>query len=252
MKMTQLEMVVDILSDSGSDIINSISDTEESQQVSQILRTTYYEMMAKKNWPHLRTLTQLDTLSDTSIPNVMQVPAGTKEIVSIAYDTIKVDGTKTVFSTIEYLEPDYFLAQLNTRDSSQTEVVPITLNDGAKILIKDNKAPEYWTTFDEFTIIFDSYDSEVDSFLLNDKTQAILFKTGGTWETTDSFIPNLPAEFFPALLAEAKSVAFYVLKQEMNEKAEQQAKRQMVAVATKGNIVGVDETYQSFGRRGNK
>ena len=252
MKMTQLEMVVDILSDSGSDIINSISDTEESQQVSQILRTTYYEMMAKKNWPHLRTLTQLDTLSDTSIPNVMQVPAGTKEIVSIAYDTIKSDGTKTVFSTIEYLEPDCFLAQLNTRDSSKTEVVPITLNDGAKILIKDNKAPEYWTTFDEFTIIFDSYDSEVDSFLLNDKTQAILFKTGGTWETTDSFIPNLPAEFFPALLAEAKSVAFYVLKQEMNEKAEQQAKRQMVAVATKGNIVGVDDTYQSFGRRGNK
>ena len=250
--MTQLEMVVDILSDSGSDIINSISDTEEAQQVSQILRTTYYEMMAKKNWPHLRTLGQLDTLSDISIPTVMQVPDGTKEIVSIAYDTIKVDGTKTIFSTLEYLEPDCFLAQLNSRDSSKDGTESMTLNDGAKILIKTDKAPEWWTTFDEFTIVFDSYDNEVDSFLVNDKTQVILFRTGGSWLFEDSFIPSLPAEFFPALLAEAKSVSFYVLKQEMNEKAEQQAKRQMVAVSTKGNITGVDHTYESFGRRGNK
>ena len=247
--MTLLEMVVDILSDSGSDVINSIADTEEAQQVAQILKSTYYEMMAKKNWPHLRKLTQLDTLSDPTLPNVMQVPSETKEIVSIAYDAIKLNGTKSDMTTVEYLEPDVFLAQVNTRDSSKTTVDTVTINDGAKLLIYNDQAPTYWTTFDEFNIIFDAYDSEVETFLINDKTQVVLFKTGDTWVQEDDFIPSLPSEFFPALLAEAKSIAFYVLKQELNEKAEQQSKRQQVAMATKGNVVGMDTSYEGFGRK---
>ena len=248
--MTLLEMVVDILSDSGSDVINSISDTEEAQQVAQILKSTYYEMMAKKNWPHLRKLTQLDTLSDPTLPNVMQVPAETKEIVSIAYDAIKLNDTKSDMATVYYLPPDEFLAQVNTRDSSKDEIDTITINDGAKLLIYNDRAATCWTSFDEFNIIFDSYNSDVDVFMLNEKSQVILFKTGDVWLSDDSFTPNLPAEFFPALLAEAKSIAFYVLKQELNEKAEQQSKRQQVAMATKGNVVGIDTSYEGFGRKG--
>lgn len=250
--MTLLEMVVDILSDSGSDIINSISDTEESQQVAQIIKTTYYEMMSKKNWPHLKTLTQLDTPSDITLPIVMQVPSETKEIINIRYNKIKSGGTKDDFKEIKYLEPDHFLAYINTRDSSKDEIVEITINDGAKLLINNSQGPSYWTTFDEFNIIFDSFDSDVESFLTNDKTQVLLYKTGGLWESVDSFIPNLPAEFFPALLAEAKSIAFYVLKQELNEKAEQQSKRQQINLTSKGNVTGMDGDYADFGRKGRR
>jgi len=55
MKLTLLEIVQDIMNDMDGDEVNAISDTIESQQVAQIVKTTYLEMMANRNWPHLLT-----------------------------------------------------------------------------------------------------------------------------------------------------------------------------------------------------
>ena len=58
MRMTLLEMVTDILSDMESDPVTSYLDTPESQQVAQMLQTTYYNIIDGRDWPHLYNLLQ--------------------------------------------------------------------------------------------------------------------------------------------------------------------------------------------------
>jgi hypothetical protein len=68
MKKTLLEMTQDILNDMDSDEVNSISDTVEAQQVANIIKTCYNEMISNRDWPHLRKLVQLDSLQTLRSP----------------------------------------------------------------------------------------------------------------------------------------------------------------------------------------
>ena len=58
MQMTLLEMVQDILNDIDSDPVNSIDDTEESVQIAQIIKTSYFALSTNRNWPHQKKLIQ--------------------------------------------------------------------------------------------------------------------------------------------------------------------------------------------------
>lgn len=49
-KMNLLELVQDILNDLNADNVNSIDDTIESQQVAQIVKSTYFALMHVRNW----------------------------------------------------------------------------------------------------------------------------------------------------------------------------------------------------------
>lgn len=53
MKMTLLEMVQDILSIGDGDVVNSVSDTEEAEQVSLIIRDTYFQLLQWEGVPEL-------------------------------------------------------------------------------------------------------------------------------------------------------------------------------------------------------
>ena len=48
-KRTLLYIVQDIANDLDTDTINSINDTEESLQIAQIVQTTYYEIINKRD-----------------------------------------------------------------------------------------------------------------------------------------------------------------------------------------------------------
>ena len=63
-KLTLLEIVQDIMNDMDSDEVNSISDTEESSQIAQIVKTTYFEILGRRDWPHLSKFTNLNSISD--------------------------------------------------------------------------------------------------------------------------------------------------------------------------------------------
>jgi hypothetical protein len=73
-------------------------------------------------------------------------------------------------------------------------------------------------------LVFDSYDSTVDSTLQQSKTLCYGLKDY-TWTETDTFVPPLDAEQFPLLLNEAISLAWSELKQAQHAKAESMARR---------------------------
>lgn len=225
MKMTLLELVTDILSDMDSDNVNSIFDTFESEQVAQIVKTTYYAMMSTRDWPHLRETIQLTPSSDPAKPTHMYVPDGVTRMVFINYDTAKQGETRKKYQPVTWREPDEFLMLTNRQNSESDNVDVIVDDSGVELLIRNNTHPSYYTSFDDKALVFNSYDSAVETTLQNDKTQAMAY-VAPTWSMTDTFVPDLPAEAFMALLEESKSRAMMKLKQMEDAKSEQEAQRQ--------------------------
>lgn len=250
MKLTLLEIVQDILNDLDSDSVNSINDTIESEEVAQIVKTCYFEMIANRNWPHLRKLFQLEHSGEPSRPNYLKIPLNLKELEFFKYEC-QEEGKKLLQKTIKYQEPDDFLRIISTRSSEDTRIDTVVDFSGSKLLILNDTAPTYWTSFDDFYIVTDSYDKAVDDTLKKSKTQCLGY-IHPTWDHIDTHIPNLPYEAFPALLAEAKSTAFAAVKQMVNQKAEQKASRQQRWLSRKAWRVEGGVKYENYGRKGRR
>lgn len=245
MKKSLLRMVQDILSEMDSDEVNSIDDTVESQQVATIIRNCYEELLTNRNWPHLKKLIQIEHSGDPSKPTHMRAPDNLKELVEFHYDK---GTTKKQFERVKFMEPDEFLVYTRNRNTDNTNVVVVNDVNGVELLIINDKAPEYYTTFDDDYLVFDSYNISVDDALKKSKTQCIAY-VFPTWTHTDSFIPDLPEEAFPLLFEESKSTSFFTLKQMINDKAEQKAGRQNRWLSRKAWRINGGIKYPDYGRK---
>lgn len=205
-KRTLLNMVQNILSALDSDPVDSIDETVESVQVAEILKETFEDLMSQREWPFLFTLSPLEALGDTNNPTKMKIPDSWNKIKWLKYNKKEV----------EYLPPEEFKYVIDTRSAT-----PNVVDDDGYGL---NRDPQYWTSFDDVYIYFDSRDSSADTTLQASKSIAYAALTP-TWTHSDTFIPELPEKFFPTLLAEAKSQAFVNLKQTSNAREERKAQR---------------------------
>lgn len=247
MKMTLLEMVQDIHNDLDLDFVNSIDDTVEASQVAQIIKTTYFAMMSNRNWPHLRELVTLTPSNNSALPTHMSVQDNTKELEFINYNCQKDGETRLRYKPMKWLEPDAFLRKQNTLNTDNVHTDVVVDPTGIQIQILTNKNPEFFTSFDDKTIVFDSYDSEVDSTLQESKVQAMAYVMP-TWNAFDSFVPDLPEEAFISLLEESKSKASLKLKQAADQKAEQESVRQRNWLSRKAWKVQGGIKYPNYGR----
>lgn len=250
-KMTLLEITNDILNDMVSDKVNSIDDTVESEEVAQIVKSCYYEMVSNRNWPHTKKLMQLTALGDTAKPNYLKIPDSVKELINFRYDKISVSNPKVALEDIIYKEPDAFLRYVSVRNSTLSDVQTVVDFSGSKLLILNDQAPTYWTSFDDTHLVTDSFDSAVDSTLQSSKSQCLVYYEP-VWETLDTFIPDLPVDAFSALVEEAKSTAFLTIKQVANQKAEQKANRQSRWLSRKAWKAKGGIQYDDYGRRGKR
>lgn len=247
-KMTLLEIVQDILNDTDGDEVNSIEDTIESVQVANIVRSTFRSMMTNKDWPHTKKLTQLVASGTVTKPTYMTLPSGTKEVVSIYYDTKKVGVTRNDFTLMKWKENDEFLHILNQRNNDATNIDVITDTSGVSLNIQNDKAPQWYTSFDDETIVFDSYDSEVDSTLQSAKTQVVAFVIPD-FTLSDTAVPDLPEEAFPYLVEEAKNRSSIKLRQMQDPAAALESRRQSSRMSRKDWSVNGGIRYPDYGRK---
>jgi hypothetical protein len=225
MRYTLLELTQQILSSMDSDEVNSISDTTEATQVAYVIKETYNEIISRANLPEHFTLFELDAASLTN-PTVMSVPEDIYEINWIKYDCSELDDP-ALYKTIQYKALDQFFAEMHMIDTTLDDVTTGLLTLGSatiNLIWYDNKAPSYWTTYDDNTVIFDSYDIVADTFLQNNKSLCY-GQREPTFTFSDSFEPDLDTKQFALLLAEAKAQAFLEIKQTENPKAEQRARK---------------------------
>ncbi len=247
MKMSLLEIVQEILNDMDSDAVNSIDDTVESQQVANIIRSCYNEITSNRNWPHLKKIIQLESSGDLAKPNYLVLPELVHQLEFFKYDKKKSTQTRSLIEDVLYKDPWDFLQYISSRNSDNTNVTQVVDFSGTTLLILNNIAPTYWTSFDDNYIVTDSYDNLVDDTLKKSKTQCHAYMTP-EWHHLDSAIPNLPADAFALLIEESKSTAFFTLKQMTNQKSEQKAARQNRWLARKDWKAHGGVRYDNYGR----
>ena len=240
MKYTLLEMTQKILSSMDSDAVNSISDTAESAQVADIIRTTYYDIISSLNLPEHFELFEL-TASSSSTPTVMYLPTNVVDLNWIKYDNKLTSETGKKYLECAYWPLKDFIDSMHSLNGADSTVTTFTLttngSDSMDILCRNDLFPTRYTTFNDNTIIFDSYKSAEDSYLQKNKTMA-WGQTVPTWTHTDNFTPDLDAKQFTLLFNEAKGQAFIELKQQVNAKAEKRARRGWISASRdKSNFV---------------
>lgn len=252
MKSTLIEIVKDILNDMDGDYVSSINETDEASQVAQIVKSTYQAMISNRNWPHTARVLNITPSTNNLLPTHTTLPDNVKELISVFYDVKKTTETRLNYRQIKYLDPDDFLRLTNQRNNDDVNCDVIIDPSGVKILIMKNKAPEYYTSFDDETMVFDSYDSSVDSTIQANKTQIRAYVIP-PFELVDDFVPDLPDEAFSALIEEAKSKAAFKLAQKQDIKAEQEAGRQQRWLSRKAWKTHEKDLYPySYGRKNAK
>lgn len=247
-KRTVLDLTQDILSDLDADPVNSISDTEESLQVAQILQTTFYEIIDRdESWPHLGQMFKLEPSTDSTKPTQMQIPSSIEKVSAVLYDCRKTLSSKKAFREIEYREPLDFVKWTNQRDSTDANVLVVTTPAGVNLLVRNDGPPTCWTSFDDEYVFFDSYDADLETTLQRSKSQCHGYRYA-EFSKEDDHVPDLPAEAFSYYLAEAKSKAFNVLKQAANPKEEQISQRQNRRLSQKKWRHNGGIRYPNYGR----
>ncbi len=228
MRYTLLELTQAILSSIDGDEINSIADTTESLQVVKCIETTYWDIVSKSEFPKNYTFFSLDPSGDPTKPTLMYLPSTQLTLSWIRYNNATTTDISPNFVEVPFLNLDDFLRRMYQLNSQETTVVQynhlLANGDTMTFLGRNDQFPKYYTCPDDRTILFDSYNSAVDTTLQESKTMCYGERLT-TWTTTDLFVPDLPAKQFTLLLNEAKSLAWAEIKQAQNAKAEQRARK---------------------------
>ena len=248
---TLLEITQEILSDMTSDEVNSISDSAESEAVARIVVATYEAMVSNRNWPHLRELLKITAFSDSTKPTHMLLPSNVKELITLNYNKRLVGETRIRYEPVKWKDPDAFLVYTNRRNSTATSTQTVTDATGVKLLIENNAHPTYFTSFDDETIIMDSFNSPLDNTLQEVHTQAFGYIMPTT-SFTDDWEPDLPKEAMRALIEEAKSKAQFKINTINDPKAEQESVRQQRWLSRKAWTINGGIRYPDYGRKGRR
>lgn len=282
MRLTLLQYVQSILSSMNSDEVNSISDNPESMQVAEILRATYFNIVARTHLPELKQLVQLQPSVNPSIPVMMFIPDGIGKIEWVRYFNNNISSAGTPdsdfqhdlnvdipgqSSTTEIPPPGYqyvtvlpvkpFLDIVTSLNPENSNVITYTFEDNSNnynssytLYYQNDRQPTYCTILSDYYVLFDSFDSTVDDTLQASKTMAY-GEVSPFWVMEDTFIPNIDEQTVPLLLNEAKSLAFFEMKQTMHAKAEQESKRQWSSVQkdkSKSDKPTYFDQFADFGR----
>lgn len=282
MRLTLLDYVQTILSSMDSDEVNSIADNTEALQVANIVKQTYFNVISRTNLPEHKQLIQLEPSLSLIEPVVMVIPDGVGKVDWIKYfnsnvndtppttdphginvDIVPSTDTTTIpvpgYEYVRIIPVTKFIEITNSYNPEESDVSQFQFADSSNgisgtytFYYKTDRQPRYCTVLSDYYVIFDSFDSSVDSTLQASKTMAygeiIPF-----WKMEDTFIPNIDEETVPLLLNEAKSLAFYELKQSLHQKAEQEAKRGWSSVQRDKHKVDKPSAFDQlpdFGRWG--
>ena len=250
MKYTNLDIVQHVLSRLDSDEVNSVGDTTESRQVLELIRTKYFDIIARAHLPENTKLFQLTASGDIDLPVVMYKPDNARSIEWIKYHRVDTNPDTDAFQYVTILPLRQYMDMMHAMNPDESNVDSLTLN-GFIFYFRNDRQPCYCTVINDNTIVFESFDADIDTTLQSSKTM-VYGGTNPTFLMVDSFIPELDDPQFPLLINEVTAAAFVDLKQMANPKVEQEVRRQWTSLERNKNLPKQKWFNQlpDFGRRG--
>ena len=244
-----LKLVQDVASEMNVDEVNSIGDTETSEQIAKICESVFYDHSELRNWGFRDELIQLEASGDSDQPTRMRLPIKVRRINWIRYNKQLVTDTETKFRPVTYKTPEEFIAIVQNRTVA-TDVIEVT-DDIQSITYKiyTDRSPTYWTSFDDEYIWFDSHDDTVDTTLQTSKT-LVAANVGIDFTISDTFDLPIPDKDFAFYRNLVFTRAFEIIKQMPHASASSMARQLLLKAQIKrgqrqaGGFTGVD-----YGRR---
>lgn len=221
-KKTLLEIVQDVLNDMDSDKVNSISDTVEAEQITQIAQSVYFDVITTVDLPENEELMTVTGLADSTKPNFMDAAAITA-IKELRYNVSTSGGLE--YRVMTFVEPLDFMERILSNDTTDSNVITvIDPTSGIALPIRNDQMPSYYTSFDDRYLCFNSYLASTDTTLQTSKTLVIGTRIPSFVITNDA-VPDMDDVIFPYYLAEVKSRCLSLLKGGPDAKVEQFARK---------------------------
>ena len=248
MRMSLLEMVQQILMSMDSDEVNAISDTTESLDIANIIKECYFDIISEVAPKSSKGLFHLDASTDNLKPVLMYLPSSVANIHWLKYN-VGDSLTDTNFRDLSYMSVEDLFEFSDGLDINETwvgtQVVQINGQD-FNIKFRNDQSPSYWTSLDDKTLLFDSYDSSYETTLTSSRTYGY-WDLIPTFSMQNDFVPQLDPRQFQLLLNSAKAQAFVEKKQISNANAEKKERKHRI-LAYKENYRPAADTRSSLRR----
>lgn len=245
MRLTYLEIVQQVLSELDSDDVDTVLETVESTQITNMVKRVYYHIIEGRAWPHLWRLFTLEV--NAAGPTILSIPENVDNLTWVKYNKIGLAETRNQFTLIDKIGSTTFMQRVNSRNNDDA-FVTVTTVAGITYNVFNDRQPSFWTSIDDQTIIFDAYDVSVEAALAPSKTQCHGYINPAV-TMTDDFVFDLPTESFSYFLSECLSLAFVTYKQAPNPKIEQMAQTQRRKQSWKNAVIPTQIQYPNYGRR---
>ena len=211
MKQTLLDMVQRIAEFIDGETVSSINDTREAMQIATIVKETYQYFLQTREINTRDNIVHFDDVIDTEKPNYLTYKDTVLEIFDLRYRDLENDR----YNKIQYIDPETFLTKALSLDPNDENVVSVRDYGDITYYIRNDKTPQYYTSFDDIHIAFDSYDSRYEN-TIHDNNVIAQGRYMPEFKLEDTFVPNMAPQHFPLLLSKCKEVAGMELKDYSN------------------------------------
>lgn len=247
MKLTLLQVINTYMDFTDGFRISTIDDGLEAQQVASIAEKVFYDLDNDVfGNRQLESLVQLESLADSEKPNYLKLPTNASDIRHdvVMYNTSQ-SNSEVLMNEMVYITPLEFLEKVGNIKAKTTNVL-ITDASGYKFRIATNKAPEYYTSFDDEFLVFDSYDKIADDTLQASKS-GVITQIDRSFTQSDSYIIDFPEWFHPTYLNSVMAEASAALREEPLPSIARLARLGIIK-ARKKNRIGQRITSKNYGR----
>jgi hypothetical protein len=231
-----------------ADTVNDVSETEESELVLNILEQTFFDIVDEFSLPSKKINDQLTASGTSNKPTHMTIPNDITRVEFVLYDKKNEVSDPINYEDVWYADPKRFMQLINSRDEDDSTVDKVTDDSGVKFLILNDRNPTWWTSFDDEVMIFDAYDSNLESWLQNSKSWITAWQRP-SWSGSNNDKPDIPEHLEQYLFNEAASLAYVNLKQTANQKIEQRAQRARRSAMNTWKRAGNKIRTPNYGRK---